>query len=58
VQQPLVGQFVDHAGVAHQVLHGPARQVQQAQQPAVHVGPLDQQREVALAAQQRLPSSR
>ena len=52
VQQPLVGQFVDHAGVAHQVLHRPARQSQQAQQPAHHLGAFDQQGQVAVATQQ------
>ena len=54
VQQALVGQLVDHARVAHQVLHGPARQAQQAQQPAQHLGALGQQRQVTVAAQQRL----
>ena len=46
--------FVDDAGVQHQVAHRPARQAEQAQQPVLHLGALDQQREVALAAQQRL----
>ena len=54
VQQPLVGQFVDDAGMPHQVAHRPARQAEQPQQPVLHLGPLDQQREVALAPQQRL----
>ena len=53
-RQARVGQLVDDAGVAHQVLHRPARQAQQAHQPVLHLGPLGQQREVALAAQQRL----
>jgi hypothetical protein len=53
VQQAFVGQLVDHAGVAHQVLHRPARQAQQAQQAAQHLGPLGQQGQVAVAAQQR-----
>ena len=38
----------------HQVAHRPARQAEQAQQPVLHLGPLGEQREVALAAQQRL----
>ena len=54
VQQALVGEFVDHAGVAHQIAHRPAREAEQAQQPRLHLGPLDEQREVALAPQQRL----
>ena len=52
VQQALVGQFVDHARVAHEVLHGPTRHAQQAQQTAMHLGPLDQQRQVVFASQQ------
>ena len=54
VQQALVGELVDHAGVQHQVAHRPARQAEQAQQPRLHLGALDQHREVALAPQQRL----
>ncbi len=54
LQQPLVGQLVDDAGVAHQVLHRPARHAQQAQQAAMDFGSLGQQRDVAVAAQQRL----
>ena len=38
----------------HQVAHRPARQAEQAQQPVLHLGPLGQQGEVALAPQQRL----
>ena len=53
-QQAGVRQLVDHAGVAHQILHRPARQAQQTQQAAHHLGPLDQQGQVALAPQQRL----
>ena len=41
-------------GWQHQVAHRPARQAEQAQQPALHLGALDEQREVALAPQQRL----
>ena len=52
MQQPGVGQLVDHAWVAHQVLHRPARKAQQAQQPAHHLWPFDQQRDVAVATQQ------
>ena len=54
LQQAFIGQLVDHARVAHQVLHRPARHAQKAQQPAVHFGPLDQQCEVVFAPQQRL----
>ena len=54
MQQFLVGQLVDDAGVQHQVALRPARQAEQAQQPVQHFGPLGQQRQIALAAQQRL----
>ncbi len=54
VQQPLVGELVDDAGMQHQVAHRPARQAEQAQQPVLHLGPLGQQGEIALAPEQRL----
>ena len=54
VQQALVGELVDDARVQHQVAHRPARQAEQAQQPVLHFGALGEERQVALAAQQRL----
>ena len=53
-QQAQVGQFVDDARVAHQVLHGPACHAQEAQQAAVDFGAFHQKRQVVLAAQQGL----
>ena len=53
-QHGVAGQLVDYAGVLQQVASGPSRRAQQAQQPLVHGRALQQQREVALAAQQRL----
>ena len=40
--------------MAQQVAHGPACQAQQPEQPTLHLGALDQQGQVALAAQQRI----
>jgi len=48
------GQLVDDAGVLHHVARRPARRAQHAQQAFVHRRALQQQRDVALAAQQRL----
>ena len=48
------GQFVDHAGVQQQVACRPARCAQQAQQSLMHIGPLQQQCQVAFAPQQWL----
>ena len=48
------GQFVNHTRVQHKVARRPARGAEQAQQPLMHIRALQQQCQVALAAQQRL----
>jgi len=52
--QLLPGQVVDHTGMAQQVARRPLGGTEHAQQPLVHRRALLQQRQVALAAQQRL----
>ena len=54
VQQPFIGQLINHPGVSHEVLHGPAGQAQQAKQALLYLRALYQQGEVAFAPQQRL----
>ena len=54
LQGARIGKLVDHAGMAHEVAHGPTRQAQEAQQPHQHFAAFGQQGEVAFAAQQRL----
>ena len=51
LQHGIVGQLVDHAGVANQVAGGPAGQRQNVQHMRVDGGLLQHQRQVALAAQ-------
>ena len=53
-QHGAAGQLVNHAGVGLQVARGPARRAQHAQQALVHLWALVEQRQIALAAQQRL----
>ena len=52
VQQPGVGELVNHARMLHQIAHRPARQPQQGKQPGLDSGSLHQQGEVALPSQQ------
>ena len=52
-QQAGAGQLVDHAGVAHDIARGPPRGTQHAQQAFMHGGAFQQQRQIAVAAQQR-----
>ena len=53
-QHVRAGQLVNHTRVQQQVARRPAGRAQQAQQPLMDIGPLQQQRQVAFAAQQRL----
>ena len=53
-QQLLARQLVDDARVLQQIAGGPARSTQQVQQALMHKRALQQQRQVALAAQQWL----
>ncbi len=50
----IAGQFVNHARVLEQITCGPARSTQHMQQPFMHIGSLQQQRQIALAPQQWL----
>ena len=54
VQHLHAGEFINHAGVQQQVAGGPAGCTQQAQQALMHIGALQQQCQIALAAQQGL----
>ena len=54
LEHRVVGEFIDHAGVALQITRGPLGRAQQMQQPLLHHGALQQQRQITLAPQQRL----